>query len=111
MRPLLKSWMLAAFVGMMLLANPMAAASPATASHPAGGSSLTRDPRMVLWRQTFFWAVVLIFIFVIAAGAIIRFSQRFRTMILTGPARPTPSEDVWAMHKAPEKLEFDEDEP
>ena len=101
-----------ALFAVAMLTCQVAAALPPVSSHPASGAAeLSRDPRMVLWRQTFFWAVILLFIFVVAAGAIIRFTQRFRSVILSGPASPTPSEDVWSMHKAPERLEFEDDEP
>lgn len=90
--------------------SSVAAAVPPASSNPAA-SNLAHDPRMVMWRQTFLWAVVILIIFVAAVAAIIRFTQRFRSLILTGPSEPTPSDDVWAMHKPPEKLEFSDDEP
>ncbi|HUN81342.1 MAG TPA: hypothetical protein VMV81_07505 [Phycisphaerae bacterium] len=83
-----------------------------TTSRAAGGAAaLSRDSRIIMWRQTFFWSLILFLIFLIATWAIVRFTRRFRTMILSGPSSPTPSEDVWSMHKPPEKLEFEDDQP
>lgn len=71
---------------------------------------LAHDPRMEQWRQIFFWSVVLLLILMVAAGAIIRFSMRFRTLILRDESPPTESGDVWAMHRFPEKFEFEPDD-
>ncbi len=71
---------------------------------------LAHDPRMEQWRQIFFWSVVLLLILMVAAGAIIRFSMRFRTLILRDESPPTESGDVWAMHRFPEKFEFEGDD-
>jgi len=84
------------------------AQSPVATSRPA---DLAHDPRMVLWRQTFFWAVVLFIVFVVAILAILRFTTRFRSYVLRNASSPTSSEDVWAMHKMPEKFEFDDEGP
>lgn len=81
-----------------------------TSRAASGAAALSRDSRLIMWRQTFFWSLILFLIFVIGAWAIVRFTKRFRTMILTGPSTPTPSDDVWSMHKPPEKLEFTDDE-
>lgn len=104
----------AVFIFLCTAAFSAQASGPTTtgpvARAPHAPVEMVKDPRMVRWRQAFFWSVVLLIIFVIAAGAIIRFSLRFRSYILRDPAPPTQSEDVWAMHKFPEKFEFEEDE-
>jgi hypothetical protein len=69
---------------------------------------LAHDPRMAKWRQIFFWSVVLLLVLMVSAGAIIRFSLRFRTLILRDESPPTESADVWAMHRFPEKFEFED---
>jgi len=82
------------------------AQSPEPATRPA---ALDDDPRVIRWSQTFFWAIVLLFVFLIAAWVIVRFSLRFRRYVLGGHSPPTPDSDVWKMHKLPE--EPDDDAP
>jgi hypothetical protein len=65
--------------------------------------STRRQTELLRWRQTFFWGVVLLIVFMISAGVIIRFSIRYRRYLLSGKkAKPTPTEDVWKMHKLPD---------
>ncbi|MEK6644905.1 MAG: hypothetical protein AABZ08_13465 [Planctomycetota bacterium] len=80
--------------------------APPAASQPA--RDMAHDPRMAKWRQVFFWSVVLLLVLIVSAGAIIRFSMRFRTLILRDESPPTESADVWAMHRFPEKFEFED---
>lgn len=72
-------------------------------SEPAPVST-RRQTELLRWRQTFFWGVVLLIIFLISAGVIIRFSLRYRKYLLSGKSAPTPTEDVWKMHKVPTEL-------
>lgn len=65
-------------------------------------TSFSEDQRLLHWRQVFFWSVVLLLIFFIAAWVIIRFSLRYRAYIFREKPPPTPSEDVWRMHRLPE---------
>lgn len=67
-----------------------------------------RERHFAKWRLVFFWTVVLLIVFVVAAGVIVRFSERFRALLLRGKSRPTPTEDVWLMHKTPEYGEDNE---
>lgn len=76
---------------------------------PTRPMELARDQRMVTWRIIFFWSIVLLIVFVVGAGVIIRFSERFKSFIIRGERRPTPTEDVWAMHKVPEELNDDDE--
>lgn len=80
--------------------NPGIAASsqPAATSAPV---SIARDQRVTRWRLVCFWGLVLLFVFMIAAGVIIRFSERFKAYLLRGGRTVTPTEDVWSMHKLP----------
>lgn len=41
-------------------------------------------------------------VFLVASIAIVLFSRRFRQYLSGKKGDPTPTEDVWAMHKAPE---------
>jgi len=91
---------------------PLAQAAPASApsSQPVG---LKDDPRYQRWRVTITWSLVILIAFVTAASAIVVFSRRFRRWLGREETKPTSSEDVWAMHKAPENppdLEPDDDE-
>lgn len=80
--------------------NRAASSGDDAASQPV---STRRQTELLRWRQTFFWGVVLLIVFVISAGVIIRFSIRYRRYLLSGrKARPTPTEDVWKMHKLPD---------
>lgn len=71
-----------------------------------GGSqkvSTRKQTELLRWRQTFFWGIVLLIVFMISAGVIIRFSIRYRRYLLSGKKeKPTPTEDVWKMHKLPD---------
>jgi hypothetical protein len=60
------------------------------------------NQRLLHWRQVFFWAGVLLFIFFTSAWVIIRFSKRYRSYLLRERPPPTPSEDVWRMHRLPD---------
>lgn len=71
---------------------------PATTSP----SEAARERHLAKWRLVFFWTVVLLIVFVVAAGVIVRFSERFKALIIRGRSKPTPTEDVWLMHKTPE---------
>jgi len=61
--------------------------------------------------ETLLWSLVVLVAFFFAAGAIVVFSRRFRTY-LTGGRRsdPTPSDDVWQMHKPPSQMPLDPDD-
>lgn len=67
------------------------------------------DPRLHRLWQAAFWAAMLLFIFLVAAGVILSFSARFRAWLLRKKAPPTPAEDVWSMHRTP--AEFPEQFP
>lgn len=50
-----------------------------------------------------FWLLVLISVFTICTVAFVRWSRRFRKYLLARPHPPTPSSDVWSMHRLPEQ--------
>lgn len=81
---------------MLLMLAQTAGALPT--SGPAG---LQSDPRVVMWRSALFWGVIIFFVFLVAALAIVRFSERYRRYLAGRTNPPTPSEDVWKMHKLP----------
>ena len=41
-------------------------------------------------------------VFIISSYAFVRWSRRFRNQLLRKPHPPTPSDDVWAMHRLPD---------
>jgi hypothetical protein len=45
---------------------------------------------------------ILVLVFLVASLAILRASRRFRALQEHRRAQPTPTDDVWAMHKLPE---------
>ncbi len=55
----------------------------------------------------------LFILFLVASLAMARFGRRFMAYITAKPAPPTPSDDVWRMHKVPEELpdEGEDSEP
>jgi len=81
-------------------------AQAATTLPSSGPGGLSPGERLVLWRSTLFWGLFILMIFVVAALAIVRFSVRYRRYLSDRRTKPTPTEDVWKMHKLPD--DFDE---
>jgi hypothetical protein len=81
---------------------------PRAASAPARKKT---DPRVARWIRTLYWSLVLIVILLFAAIAIVVFSRRYRAYLLRGRQKPTPSDDIWAMHKLPPDSLSDSDSP
>lgn len=59
------------------------------------------SPRTQRWWFTMGWGLLILVTFFTGATAIIIFSRRFRDFLRSESATPTPSEDLWAMHKPP----------
>jgi uncharacterized membrane protein YidH (DUF202 family) len=74
--------------------RPLKAEAPAV--------QLDRDKQVQLIRAVLFVLLVLTGILAVSLYAFRRWSRRFRQWLLRKPARPTPSEDVWVMHRLPE---------
>jgi len=55
-------------------------------------------------KESLFALLVLVIIFGTGTFAFLRWSRRFRQRLLRRPRPPTPSEDVWAMHRLPDEL-------
>jgi hypothetical protein len=47
--------------------------------------------------------LLLFLVFTVATLALVRWSRRFRAVITRRPHPPTPSDDVWRMHRLPEE--------
>jgi hypothetical protein len=69
------------------------------ASRPA---SLREPERSVLARYWLAAAGGLVVVFLMGTWAMVRFRRRMVALITAKPAPPTPSDDVWQMHKLPE---------
>lgn len=66
----------------------------------------TEQARLIQW--VLFELVLLVGILAVSLYAFKLWSRRFRQMLLRKPAAPTPSEDVWAMHRLPEEAPAEE---
>lgn len=67
---------------------------------PAIQLSRSQQARMI--QQVLFLTLVLAGILGISLYAFKVWSRRFRQMLFRRPAPPTPSEDVWTMHRLPD---------
>lgn len=65
-------------------------------------SSVPPEVKARAIRQLLFWLVVLVLIFLVSTMAFLRWSRHYRRSLLRKPKEPTPSEDVWSMHKLPD---------
>jgi hypothetical protein len=50
-----------------------------------------------------FWLLVLLGVFMICTLAFLRWSRRYRKLLLARPRPPTPADDVWSQHRLPEE--------
>lgn len=73
--------------------------------------SASRENRINAMKWLLFWLVIFVIIFAASSFAFLRWSRHFRNTLLRPPRPPSPSEDVWAMHRLPEDLEPGEDLP
>jgi hypothetical protein len=88
----------------MLMGLASALQAQPTASRPADAAS-----RSIL-EYMLFLVVVLVGIFLVSSFAFLRWSKHFRRRVFREPIRPTPSEDVWSMHRLPDEEPEDLDE-
>ena len=58
-------------------------------------------------RAILFYLMVLVGVFLVASFAFLRWSRRFRHVVLQKPHDPSPDDDVWSMHRLPDS----DDEP
>jgi len=80
------------------------------AQAPAGGPEAAPGPLLPearrqgrLLRQVLFLTLILVLVFAVSTLAFLRWSRKYRRSLLRKPRGPTPSSDVWAMHRlAPE---------
>ena len=73
---------------------------------PAPQPGATTDPAAAaearVLRYVLFLVIILVGIFFVSAFAFLRWSRHFRRTLLRRPSPPTPSSDVWAMHRLPD---------
>ena len=55
--------------------------------------------------------VGLFMVFVLGGFILIRGSRRYRERLLRRPPPPTPSVDIWKMHRLPDDTELEPDDP
>lgn len=92
--------LLLVLIGFGLLAHSQASIdSGALATRP---SPIPPAVKARAIRQMLFWLIVLVLVFMVSTMAFLRWSRHYRRSLLRKPKEPTPSEDVWAMHKLPE---------
>lgn len=84
---------------MIDLVRPAPPGEDVAATQPISPDT-AQDARRV--RAVLFYAMVLVGIFLIGSFAFLRWSRRFRRMVLQKPHDPSPADDVWAMHRLPE---------
>lgn len=65
------------------------------------------QPHLARWWQSIGWGVLLLVILVASVSAIVVFSRRYTTYLRPESREPTPSDDVWAMHKLTESQDPD----
>lgn len=86
----------------MLLSATVVAQSGSAPTDVAVTSQPVRSrpqPHLARWWQSIGWGVLLLVILVASASAIVVFSRRYRKYLRPESREPTPSDDVWAMHK------------
>ena len=86
---------------MLLSATTVAQSKPPSTTDAAASQPAHNDPQLELarWWQSFGWGLLLLTIFAAAASAIIVFSRRYGKYLQSESREPTPSDDVWSMHK------------
>lgn len=57
-----------------------------------------------------YYLLILVVVFLFGSYAVLRASRRFKNSLASRERSPSDSSDVWAMHKAPEELEIEEDD-
>lgn len=55
--------------------------------------------------------VGLFMVFVLGGFILIRGSRRYRERLLRRPPPPTPSNDIWKMHRLPDDMDLETDDP
>ncbi len=83
---------------------PEPAATPSVQADATGESSPIAQPPSVPSRiaMGLFWVSLTVLAFLLATYALVRWSRRFRMLIIRGPLRRTATPDVWHMHRVPE---------
>jgi O-antigen/teichoic acid export membrane protein len=93
-----------ALVGLMLILSGVA-----TAVMYGGHDNIVGPPAPAMPSRTIaqkisnilFLLVLLVGILMVSTYALVRWTRRYRKWLFHKPPRPTPSSDVWAMHRLP----------
>ena len=103
-----------ALIGVILIVGGLAIAVMNGGHHQiVGPPAPTLPPRTLAHKLTeiLFLLVVLVGILMVSTFALVRWTRRYRKWLLHRPQPPTPSSDVWAMHKLPSEEEPPPAEP
>lgn len=77
-------------------------------------AAVSRDEAQLTWLRAMFWLALLIFFFVLALTAFLRWSHHYRRRLLRPPSSPTEYSDAWSQYRLPPDYdaadEFDDDE-
>jgi TRAP-type C4-dicarboxylate transport system permease small subunit len=57
------------------------------------------------WYRAVIYLVLLVMGLAVCMFALLRLSRRYRERLLRKPDKPTPTPDIWRMHKLPEDEE------
>lgn len=81
------------------------------ASESAGTAADGSSPAVVgaVWLRAVFWLAILLFAFVIALSAFLRWSRRYRQKLFRHRSEPTEYADAWSMHRLPDDAVDDDD--
>lgn len=79
------------------------------ASVGTGGEEALQSPAIVgaTWMRATFWLAILMFVFVIALSAFLRWSRRYRQNLFRSEREPTEYADAWSMHRLPDEDDDD----
>ncbi len=95
--------MLGGALALFMLLSAIAVAQSGSAPTNSEATSqpvLSRpQPHLARWWQSIGWGMLLLIILTASASAIVVFSRRFRKYLRPESREPTPSGDVWTMHK------------
>ena len=94
---------------MIDLTRPATLDEGVATSQPTPSPERVRDARQM--RAVLFYVMVLAGVFLVGSFAFLRWSKRFRRVILQKPHDPSPDDDVWAMHRLPDDDDDESPEP
>ncbi len=95
--------MLAVFVGAIVGLDQPSAPLPETSEAPP-------QAEVQALAHLLYYLLILVVVFLFGSYAVLRASRRFRDSLSTRDRSPSDSSDVWAMHKAPDDFELEQED-